>query len=214
MKDKFDINEIFYSIDGEGKRSGQLCTFVRFNGCNIRCAYCDTPYALCSMKNYMEIDEIKDIIKKYKCKNITLTGGEPLLQKNLLNLIKSLQDYDINIETNGTLDIEKYLLKNTFITMDIKTPSSREDEKNLYSNINKLRKKDILKFVVGSKEDIKFSYEIIKKYNPKCIIYFSPIFGKITGDEIVEEMKKYKNYDIKLQLQIHKYIWDADKRGV
>lgn len=214
MKNSIDINEIFYSIDGEGKRSGQLCVFIRTNGCNIRCSYCDTAYALKCQQNYMQVNEIIKAIEKFKCKNITITGGEPLLQKNLLNLIKALQDYNINIETNGTLDIEKYLLKNVFITMDIKTPLSNEVGKNLYSNIEKLREKDVLKFVVGDKEDIQFAYDIINKYKPNCIIYLSPIFNQITGDEIVEEMKKYGNDEVRLQLQIHKYIWDAERRGV
>lgn len=217
MKDKeilFDINEIFYSIDGEGSTSGQLAIFIRFNGCNLRCSYCDTGYALKGKNNFISLDDLVKEIKKYKTKNITLTGGEPLLQDDLLELIKILPDYRFNIETNGTLDIENYLLENTIITMDIKTPLSKTRDQNRYSNIKKLRKNDNLKFVVGNKEDIKFAYKVIELYKPISNIYFSPIFNQITGDEIVEEIKKYGNDKIKLQLQIHKYIWSPDKRGV
>lgn len=215
MKDKIlDVNEIFYSIDGEGIRAGKLCVFVRLNACNERCLYCDTAYALDFHDNFMKISEILDEISSYSCKNITLTGGEPLYQKNSLELVKALKDYEVNIETNGSLDVADFILDNTIITMDIKTPSSKMVGLNKYDNIGKLRDRDVIKFVVGDEEDIKFSYKIINDYKTRANIYLSPVFSKIEAEKIVDLMKEYKNDNIRLQLQMHKYIWDPDKRGV
>ncbi|MDY6065443.1 MAG: radical SAM protein [Finegoldia sp.] len=217
MKDKdksLDVNEIFYSIDGEGIRAGQLAVFIRLNGCNERCSYCDTSYALKFANNMMGICEILDEVSVYSCKNVTLTGGEPLYQENSLGLVKALSDYEVNIETNGSLDVGDFILDNTIITMDIKTPSSNMESLNLYENIKKLRGRDVLKFVVGSKEDMDFTYKIIDAYKPACHIYLSPVFGQIDPANIVEKMKEYKDDQVKLQLQMHKFIWNPDQRGV
>lgn len=211
---KIDINEIFYSIEGEGIRAGQLAIFIRLNGCNLRCSYCDTKYALNNKNNYIDINTIINKIKKYNCKNITITGGEPLLQPNIIDIINSMPEYTFNLETNGSISINSYLLKNTIITMDYKTINSKMESYMNLKNLSLLRKKDVLKFVVSSKEDIEQAFKIIYKYKPKCNIFLSPVFNKISGSEIVEEMKKYKNDNLRLQLQIHKYIYDSNKRGV
>lgn len=211
---KIDVNEIFYSIEGEGIRAGQLAIFIRLNGCNLRCSYCDTKYALNNKNNYLDINTIINKIKKYNCKNITITGGEPLLQPNIIDIINSMSEYTFNLETNGSISINSYLLKNTIITMDYKTINSKMESYMNLKNLSLLRKKDVLKFVVSSKKDIEQAFKIIYKYKPKCNIFLSPVFNKISGSEIVEEMKKYKNDNLRLQLQIHKYIYDSNKRGV
>jgi 7-carboxy-7-deazaguanine synthase len=212
-----DVNEIFYSIDGEGITSGQLAVFIRLNGCNLRCRYCDTDYALKTQKNYISIKDIYNKVKDYKCANITITGGEPLVQENTLYLIEYLtkKGYRVNIETNGAIDIKSLSkIKNTIITLDIKTPDSKMDRYNNFNNFEYLRDTDVLKIVVGSLNDLDYAYKIVEKYNPDCQVFLSPIFGEIKGADIVEYMKNKKNDKIKFQLQIHKYIWDPLKKGV
>ena len=130
------VNEIFSSIDGEGIRAGELATFIRLAGCNLRCNYCDTQYALeTSSGKEMTIDEILEEVAKYNVKNITLTGGEPLIHKDVEKLINKLleNNYKVNIETNGAVDIEKYIGK-CLITMDYKTKSSQMEEKMMLKN--------------------------------------------------------------------------------
>jgi len=218
MKDKkLDINEIFYSIDGEGITAGQIAIFIRLNACNLRCSYCDTSYALEAKNNYIDFDHIFDIINQYPSKNITITGGEPLYQQGIIDFIEQLskRGYRVNIETNGSISVKGLInIDKTIITLDIKTPYSNMDQENLYENLNYLRGNDVCKFVVGSIEDLEFTYKIIDKYKPKSQIFLSPVYNSIDTADIVEFMK-IKGYDnVKLQLQIHKYIWDPDKRGV
>ena len=206
------VNEIFYSIDGEGLRTGELAVFIRLAGCNLKCSYCDTLYALKkSSGTFMSIDEILDKVSTFNCKNITLTGGEPLLFPEVEELIEELlkNEYKVNIETNGSIDISKYLDR-CLITMDYKLPSSGMEDRMLLSNIEKLEEKDVLKFVLE---------EILSTYDVKSYIYLSPIFGKIEPEKIVEFMKylNTKNIDtskMRVQVQLHKIIWDPNMKGV
>lgn len=213
------VNEIFYSIDGEGLRTGELAIFIRLSGCNMNCSYCDTKYAL--KKNsgtYMSIDEILVEISKYNCKNITLTGGEPLLFKESGDLIEKLLEkgYKVNIETNGSIDITKYLGK-CLITMDYKLPSSNMEKYMKLSNLEKLTENDVLKFVT-EESDFEKIEEILKKYDLKCYVYISPIFEKVEPYQIVEFMKNLSNEidmsKVRVQVQLHKIIWDPNERGV
>lgn len=215
MKDNyFDLNEVFFSIDGEGSTSGRLAIFVRLNACNLRCHYCDTTYALEASNQTTSLENLIKEIQKYPCKNITITGGEPLCHENLIDFITALPDYHFNIETNGSLPIEPYLIDNVMITMDIKTPSSGQVPMNNYENLKLLRPNDGLKFVVASDEDLDFSFATIDKFAPKSTIFLSPIFDQTNSAHIVDRMKEYGNDQIRLQLQIHKYIWNPDQRGV
>lgn len=215
-----NVNEIFYSIDGEGKTTGQLAVFIRLAGCNLRCSYCDTSYALRGIDGKkMTIEEILNEVGKYNCKNVTLTGGEPLLTKESELLINALLDnnYQVNIETNGSIDIDKYL-KKCLITMDYKLPSSNMEKHMKKSNLEKLTEDDVLKFVT-EESDFPTIENILKNYNLKCYVYISPIFGKIETYKIVDFMKKLNdegvNTDkIRVQVQLHKIIWDPNKRGV
>lgn len=214
------VNEIFYSIDGEGIRTGELAIFIRLAGCNLNCSYCDTRYALNgNMGNNMTIDDILESIKKYNCKNITLTGGEPLIHKDVDKLIDKLieDNYKVNIETNGAVDITNYLNK-CLITMDYKLPSSNMEKYMKLDNLEKLTENDVLKFVT-QESDFDSIEKILKNYNIKSYIYISPIFGKIEPEKIVEFMKELNKKGIntnkiRVQVQLHKIIWDPKERGV
>ena len=204
------VNEIFFSIDGEGKRAGELAAFIRLTGCNLRCSYCDTEYAFHEGK-IMTVEKIADAVKNYF--NITLTGGEPLCQ-NCHELIKILSDHEINIETNGSIDISEYRnYPQVFFTIDYKCPSSDMQNKMFEKNFELLNGADVLKFVVGDLNDLNTAKNFCDFYKPKSLIYISPVFGKINPAEIVEYMKK-NLCGWRLQLQLHKYIWNPEKRGV
>ena len=214
MSDKFKVNEIFYSLDGEGERAGYPSVFIRLSGCNLRCNYCDTIYAF-DEGRYMSTLEIEEMVNKFNCKNITLTGGEPLLQKNVLNLIASLysKGYEIVIETNGSVDIrdaQHYAV----ICMDWKTRSSGVSDKMLMDNLSYLKDSDILKIVVRD-EDLADVEKLLDEYPIKASVYLSPVFGEIELPKLAHFVMDYKGTKrVKMQLQMHKYIWNPDERGV
>lgn len=211
------VVEIFKSIDGEGIRAGFPVTFIRLAGCNLHCSYCDSNYA-CDWKDEdvteMTPEEIFTKVYKMGCIRITLTGGEPLIHENVNSLIDILtrNGFKVNIETNGSVDIERYLHRNILITMDYKCPSSNMSEFMILKNLELLRKTDVLKFVVGSKEDLDCCRDIIKYTNAQ--VFISPVFGKIEPKEIVEYMLEHDMQDCRIQLQLHKFIWSSDQRGV
>ena len=216
------VNEIFKSIDGEGLRTGELTTFIRLAGCNLRCSYCDTCYALKNSNGTeMSVDEIVKKAKKMDYRNITLTGGEPLIHKDVDDLISKLCEngFYVNIETNGSVPIDKYILnKNILITMDYKVPSSGVEKSMNLSNLEKLRENDVLKFVIG-KDDFERVEQVIKNYSIKSYIYLSPVFGEIEPVELVDFMKNMhiKGIDtskMRVQVQLHKIIWNPNERGV
>ena len=216
------VNEIFKSIDGEGLRTGELTTFIRLAGCNLRCSYCDTCYALKNSNGTeMSVDEIVKRAKKYDYRNITLTGGEPLIHKDVDDLISKLCEngFYVNIETNGSVPIDKYISnKNILITMDYKLPSSGVEKNMNLNNLEKLRKNDVLKLVIG-KDDFDRIKQVIEKYSIKSYIYLSPVFGEIELFEIVDFMKIMHTQGIdtskmRVQVQLHKIIWNPNERGV
>ncbi len=208
------VNEIFYSIQGESSYAGERCVFVRLTYCNLRCSYCDTEYAFYEGKE-MSIEEIIGEVKKFDCKLVEITGGEPLVQKESLALMKQLADlnYSVLLETSGSLPIEN-VDSRVHIVMDLKTPSSKMSHKNLYENIKHLKETDEIKFVIGNKEDFDWSKQIIEKYNlAGKRILFSPVFGEIEPKTLAKWILQ-DNLNVKLQLQLHKYIWEPDRRGV
>ncbi len=222
------INEIFTSIDGEAKRAGELSTFIRTTGCNLRCSYCDTPHSF-EKDDYtkvMTVEEIVEECKQRKARNITFTGGEPLLQKDADELIEALAEggFDVCIETNGSIDFTKgdwfkKDIPNVWVCADYKCYGSDEQEKMLsIETFMKLRERDVLKFVIGSKRDLHLTKDIIellKESGVQCLFYLSPVFGKIEPKEIVEFMLYYNMQgNIRFQLQLHKFIWDPNTRGV
>ena len=218
------VIEIFGSIDGEGKRTGQLATFIRLAGCNLRCCYCDTKYSFDS-KNAEEMT-IPEIVKKCKeigYHNITLTGGEPLIHKDAKALIFELcvRGFQVNIETNGSVDLlelthmrDIYEL-NFFFTVDYKTKfSGMNDKMNIHSFDYLDIKKDIVKCVVANKEDMDDALRYLDSIDNLFNIWFSPVFGEIEPKEIVEYVKERKRQDVTVQVQLHKIIWDPEERGV
>jgi len=210
------VNEIFYSIQGESLNSGRPCVFVRLTGCNLRCSYCDTGYAY-EEGNEMEIGTIIDQISAYHCTLVELTGGEPLVQKETPKLIDTLlkKNYEVMIETNGTLDIDRVGNKCIRI-VDIKCPSSGESRNNDYRNIEKLTKRDQLKFVIGSREDYLFAKDIVlsecKTIEPDHIL-FSPVYDILMPDILAGWILKDR-LNVRLHLQLHRIIWPDITRGV
>jgi 7-carboxy-7-deazaguanine synthase len=209
------VNEIFYSIQGEGTKAGLPCIFIRLTYCNLRCSYCDTEYAFYEGKD-LSIEEIIANIKKYNCNLVEITGGEPLFQEESLTLMKNLCDsgYEVMLETSGSLAIEN-IDNRVKIIMDLKTPSSLMEKKNLYQNIKFLKQTDEVKFVIGNKKDYDWSKQIIKEYklSEKCEILFSTVFGKLENRKLVEWILK-DNLNVRFQTQLHKYIWEPNKKGV
>jgi len=207
------VNEIFYSIQGEGKWAGKPNIFIRTTGCNLRCKFCDTTYSY-EQGNETEIIKIIEGIKKYKCNKVCITGGEPLLQKDLNNLIEKLlkSSYKLIIETNGSIDISNIKeIKNLVVSMDIKCPSSKMHDKMIFENIKHLTKKDQIKFIIKDRKDYEYSKNIIKKYNLDSYIFFQPLWG--TKIDKLAEWILEDGLDVNLGLQIHKIIWGDKERS-
>lgn len=212
----YKVVEKFVSIDGEGIRTGLPVIFLRFAGCNLNCSYCDSLYANENPEyETLTKEQIVAYCESTGFKRITVTGGEPLITKHIIELITVLEDlkYDINIETNGSMDISKCNEK-SLITMDYKCPSSGMEDKMLPDNFKYLQRNDVLKFVVGTQEDLERMKEILELYKPKCNIFVSPVFGQIELVRIVNFIIENKLKDVRMQLQLHKLCWPPTMRGV
>lgn len=209
------INEIYFSIQGESTHTGRPCVFIRLTYCNLRCTYCDSEHAFYEGED-MTIKEIISKIKTWNCNLIEVTGGEPLLQKECLDLLNELiaHKYEVLLETGGSLPINKVPKKVKRI-VDFKCPSSGMEKKNLWSIINDLQPHDEVKFVIGNKQDFNWSKNIIEQYklNEKCELLMSPTFGQIDPESLVNWILE-TNLPVRMQLQIHKIIWHHDKKGV
>ncbi len=209
------VNEIFYSIQGESSYAGSPCIFVRLTGCNLRCTYCDTRYAFHEGIG-MNLSDIRDRIRKYNCRLVEITGGEPLIQKATPQLIDMLlaDRYTVLLETNGSQDIS-IVNKDCIKIMDIKCPSSGEEHKNYFYNIGHLGEKDEIKFVIGNRTDYEYAKAIVKTNNltEKNTVFFSPVFG-IMKPEILARWILNDQLEIRLNIQLHKIIWDPNARGV
>ncbi len=218
----FSVAEKFVSINGEGVRAGELAVFIRFAGCNLKCGYCDTKWAnaVDAPAEKMESKDILDYILSTGVKNVTLTGGEPLLRQEMSELIDTLMSAGlrVEIETNGSIHLREFAdrVYRPVFTMDYKLPSSGMEEYMCSDNFGCLEKHDTVKFVSGSMEDLERAVEVIESHHltERCHVYISPVFGKIEPADIVEFMKEKKLNDVRLQLQLHKFIWDPDKKGV
>lgn len=216
------VVEKFVSINGEGAHAGELAAFVRFKGCNLNCSYCDTKWANSADAAFNDEtpQKIADWIFKQNVCNVTLTGGEPLLQKDIAALIELLRENSlrVEIETNGSVPLKEFaaLPLRPVFTMDYKLPSSGMEQFMHCKNFALLQESDTVKFVVGSEEDLEAARRIINKYSlsEKCHVYFSPVFGSIAPARMVDFMKEHHLNRVRLQLQLHKYIWQPDKRGV
>ena len=210
------VNEIYHSVQGESTWAGRPCVFVRLTFCDLRCSYCDTEYAFYEGQK-RSLDEIVAQVAALQCPLVEITGGEPLLQKNVLPLMKMLCDagHTVLLETSGAHDISP-VDSRVHRIMDLKTPGSGEVEKNLRSNIEHLTPRDEVKFVIGSREDYEWSREKVDRFSlpTRChAVLFSPIFGRIDPRQIVEWILADK-LDVRFQLQMHKFIWTPTQRGV
>ena len=222
------ICEIFSSIEGEGIRAGYPCTFIRSVGCNLNCAWCDSQYSWQADEHAkdMSIPEIVEECSKLQNYKVTFTGGEPLIQPEALDLIKALiaKGFEVNVETNGATDISKFVeyrnsdmmaSENLMFTIDYKCPSSGMEHKMLKENHLYANQNDVIKFVVGSQEDLETMRKWVNNhpyfYNH---IFVSPVFGMIEPVEIVDFIKANNLQNVRLQFQIHKLVWPPEMRGV
>ena len=213
---KLTINEIYQSVQGESTWAGLPCVFVRLTFCDLRCTYCDTEYAFYEGKK-MTLEEIVEKVRGFGCQLVEVTGGEPLLQPNCLPLLTRLCEagFTVLLETSGAHDIAP-VDPRVHRIMDLKTPSSGEEARNLYANIEHLTERDELKFVVGSREDYEWAREKMREYGlaeKVRAVLLSPVFGKVAPAEIVAWMLEDK-LPARFQLQMHKFIWEPRARGV
>jgi len=219
----YNVAETFVSINGEGVYAGQLAVFIRFYGCNLSCSYCDTVWAkdaLVRGRTMSELD-IYEYIKETGIKNVTLTGGEPLIQPDIGDLLSLLlldEELRVEVETNGSADLSTYqrVTNALTFTMDYKLPGSGMEAAMQLSNFDYLKQKDTVKFVAGSITDLRRAVEVIGCYqlSGRCHLYFSTVFGRLSLPDVVEFMKQNRLNDVTLQLQMHKIIWGSDAVGV
>lgn len=205
------ITEIFYSLQGESRSSGYTTVFIRLTGCPLRCEYCDTTYAF-KGGEWFSFDEILLEVKKYNTKYITVTGGEPLAQKRCADFLKILCDegYDVSLETSGALDIS-VVDERVSRVMDLKTPASKEESKNLYQNIELLTQHDQLKFVICDRNDYEWSVEKIKEYDllNRCEVFFSSSHQQLKPQQLADWIIE-DQLAVRFQMQLHKYLWNDE----
>lgn len=226
MRDiRIPMVEIFETVEGEGTRAGFPTVFVRLFGCNLRCTWCDTKYSYppAEAENVMTIAEIVSKVQTYRSRHICLTGGEPLLYgEKSLALIDALAELeqvdDLHIETNGAIDlalfIERVASPKVRYIMDFKLPDSGEMEQMVMSNFALLREQDELKFVIGSEHDFRTAVEVLEQHPTKALPMFSPVWETMPPRKLVEHMLDAGLSKVKLNMQLHKIIWDPAMRGV
>jgi 7-carboxy-7-deazaguanine synthase len=205
------IHEIFFSLQGEASRVGLPTVFVRLTGCPLRCGYCDTAYAFQGGET-LELDEILKRVASYGAKQVTVTGGEPLAQKDCLPLLSRLCDagYDVSLETGGSLDIAG-VDPRVSVILDIKTPGSGEVEKNLWSNLDLLKSADEVKFVLCGRSDYDWARQVLAErgISGKCPVLFSPAYGQLAGRDLAEWVLADR-LPVRFQLQLHKLLWGEE----
>lgn len=210
---KLKITEIFSSIQGESSHAGKRCAFIRLTGCNLRCNYCDTAYAFHGGEE-MDIDDIVKTVVDFGVPLVEITGGEPLMQKNCIDLAKALLDAGLSvmIETNGFYDVG-VLPQEIIKIVDVKCPSSGEGESFNFDNLQKVDQKDELKFVIGCRDDYLWAKEFVEMNSPVTELIFSPSWECVSPRELTEWIVEDR-LDVRVGIQIHKIIWDKDTQGV
>jgi len=210
------INEIFHSIQGESTYAGRPCVFVRLTACDLRCRWCDTPYAFHEGRK-MSVDDVIADVEARGCQTVEVTGGEPLLQADVYPLMQRLVDSGktVLIETGGHRSIAD-VPAGVIRIMDVKCPGSGESAKNDWSNFAHLTKQDEVKFVIADRRDYDFAKEIVARENlPARVnaVLFSPVHGELDPKQLSQWVIADR-LDVRVQLQVHKYIWSPETRGV
>lgn len=210
------VNEIFYSIQGESTHAGRPCVFVRLTACDLRCTWCDTPYAFHEGRK-AEIADVVAQVEQYGCPLVEITGGEPLLQPDVYSLIDSLlaDGRTVMIETGGHRSIAK-VPKEVIKIVDLKCPASGESHRTDWSNLDLLAPHDEIKFVVQDRGDYDFATETMAKYDlaSRCAaVLMSPVHGVLDPQTLAEWILADR-LPVRMQLQLHKYIWHPTRRGV
>jgi 7-carboxy-7-deazaguanine synthase len=210
------VNEIFHSIQGESTHAGRPCVFVRLTACDLRCSWCDTPYAFYEGRK-MEIDEILERVRGYGCDLVEITGGEPLLQKDVYLLMDRLlaSGHTVLLETGGHISVER-VPPAVYRVIDVKCPGSGEAEKNCWQNLERLTTRDEVKFVIKDRADYEYARDIVNREAliGRCAaVLFSPVHDVLDPKQLAAWILA-DNLRVRLQLQAHKYIWDAHTRGV
>jgi 7-carboxy-7-deazaguanine synthase len=209
------VTEIFYSIQGESSYAGKPCVFIRLTGCPLRCNWCDTAYAFYGGTD-MALDDVLAKVRAYECRLVEVTGGEPLHQPGAFTLVERLCDdgYDVLIETSGAIDITP-VDRRAHVILDVKCPGSGMMDRMDWDNLSRLTTKDEAKFVIKDRADYDWACSIFRKYElpQRCPVLFSPVFGELDSRQLAEWVLADK-LPIRYQLQLHKYIWAPDMRGV
>lgn len=209
------MSEVYASVQGESTHVGKPCVFVRLNGCNLRCTWCDSTFTFTGGA-WRDIDDVVAEAHAFGIRTVEVTGGEPLVQKGAIPLLQRLLDlgHEVLLETSGSRSIAD-VPDGVHIILDLKPPGSGEDRANLWSNVPLLRSKDEVKFVIASREDYVWSREVVRTHDlrSRCEVLFSPVFGAIDPKDLVDWIVADR-LDVRFQLQIHKVIWPPDARGV
>lgn len=215
MSDSVSVNEIFFSIQGEGDRSGWPCIFIRLAFCNLRCSWCDSEYTFYEGRE-SSIEQVMDAVSGYPCRLVEVTGGEPLMQEGAYPLMSRLCDagYEVMVETSGSLDIGRVDPRVRRI-MDLKCPGSGMSSRNRMDNLGKLRETDELKFVIKDRLDYEWAKDLVMReaLHERCPVLFSPVWDEVANAELAGWILD-EGLPVRLQLQIHKFIWDPHARGV
>jgi 7-carboxy-7-deazaguanine synthase len=210
------VNEIFHSIQGESTHAGRPCVFVRLTACDLRCTWCDTTYAFHEGRK-MSVDEVVDRVRAYGCDVVEITGGEPLLQKEVYPLMQRLLDdgRTVMIETGGHLSAAA-VPPAVIRVIDVKCPGSGEAEKNHWANLEELRATDEIKFVIKDRADYDYARDVVTRHDlaARChAVLFSPVHG-VQDAKTLAEWVLADRLPVRVQLQTHKFIWDPQTRGV
>ena len=210
------LNEVFYSVQGESSYAGQRCVFVRLTACDLRCSWCDTPYAFYEGRKH-ELNDVVARVDAFDCPLVELTGGEPLLQEDVYPLMRELlnRGKTVLLETGGHRSTER-VPADVVTILDVKCPGSGEAAKMHWENLERLRPRDEVKFVVKDRTDYEYAREIISRYELRrraAAIHLSPVHG-VMHPRTLAEWVLADNLPARVQLQLHKYIWEPDTRGV